>query len=225
MISAPIVQNRRYLNGGKEYYYDNMLGKVVRDPQYGVMDALSQPSPTAKLPGWAQGVFDSASNSRFQNPNQQNLLETTSLADQTMAGLLRDPSKMQATPWYQASMDSGLQALNRGLAAKGHLNSGNRDIELTKYGQGLAAQQYYPMMQMLSGLSGQGNQLLNSSGSQQMSSLLGAGNLALQAQNQQQNRIDDSYQTMMRQATMNDAGGGLGLRQYGQQQFAKGWGY
>lgn len=58
-------------------------------------------------------------------------------------------------PSYQWRYNQGQQALERSLAAKGLLNSGNAAIELQQYGQGAASQEYGAQFnRMLQGLSG-----------------------------------------------------------------------
>lgn len=56
--------------------------------------------------------------------------------------LMTNPDSIANTGAYKFAFDQGQEALNRQLAAKGLLNSGNRLYELTKFGQGLASQQY-----------------------------------------------------------------------------------
>ena len=58
-------------------------------------------------------------------------------------------------PSYQWRFQQGQQAVERSMAAKGLLNSGNAAIELQQYGQGAASQEYGAQFQrMLQGLSG-----------------------------------------------------------------------
>lgn len=59
-----------------------------------------------------------------------------------LADLQRDPSKVAETPGYRFAFDQGQQALERSAAAKGFTGSGNVLAELTKYGQGMAEQQF-----------------------------------------------------------------------------------
>ena len=54
----------------------------------------------------------------------------------------RGPGEFQASPGYQFAFDEGLQALDRSAAARGRLNSGAQDKALTRYGQGMANQEY-----------------------------------------------------------------------------------
>lgn len=56
--------------------------------------------------------------------------------------LLTDPNSIQQTPGYQFTVDQGVQARERGAAANHMLNSGNVLADLTKFGQGMASQQY-----------------------------------------------------------------------------------
>lgn len=58
-------------------------------------------------------------------------------------------------PSYQWRYQQGQQAVERSMAAKGLLNSGNAAIELQQYGQGAASQEYGAQFQrMLQGLAG-----------------------------------------------------------------------
>ena len=56
--------------------------------------------------------------------------------------LLDNPDSIANTGAYKFAFNQGNEAVNRNLAAKGLLKSGNRLSELTKFGQGLASQQY-----------------------------------------------------------------------------------
>lgn len=58
-------------------------------------------------------------------------------------------------PSYKWRFDQGQQAVERSLAAKGLLNSGNAAIELQQYGQGAASQEYAAQFdRLLRGLAG-----------------------------------------------------------------------
>src|SRR5882672_7685187 len=52
--------------------------------------------------------------------------------------LMKDPSSITKDPGYQFQFDQGQQAVERSMAAKGFLGSGNEAIALTEYGQGFA---------------------------------------------------------------------------------------
>jgi hypothetical protein len=57
-------------------------------------------------------------------------------------------------PSYQWRFDQGMESVNRGSAASGLLNSGNRLAELTNYGQGAASQEFQNQFSRLATLSG-----------------------------------------------------------------------
>lgn len=71
-----------------------------------------------------------------------------------LSDLMRDPSSIAETPAYQFAFDQGAEAINRNLAAKGLRGSGQRLAELTKFGQGLASQQFFNMADLLGKQSG-----------------------------------------------------------------------
>lgn len=64
----------------------------------------------------------------------------------------------QAGPGYQFAMDQGTQAANRAASAGGMLNSGNQLMALTRFGQGLANQEYGNWQNRLAGLGEMGMQ-------------------------------------------------------------------
>lgn len=72
--------------------------------------------------------------------------------------LLDNPDSISNTGAYKFAFNQGNEAINRNLAAKGLLKSGNRLSELTSFGQGLASQQYGAEMDRLSKLYGIGEQ-------------------------------------------------------------------
>jgi hypothetical protein len=53
-----------------------------------------------------------------------------------------DISKFQESPGYQFAMEQGVQALERGASARGGLLGGRQMKELTRYGQGMASQEF-----------------------------------------------------------------------------------
>lgn len=93
-----------------------------------------------------------------------------------LAQLLETPGAMASNPAYQYSFDQGMEAINRSAAAKGQLGSGNRLMELTKYGQGVASQQFNSLADLYSTLAGAKNQ--NAAGA------VGAASSAINGQQQ-----------------------------------------
>lgn len=75
-----------------------------------------------------------------------------------LSDLLQNPGSMTSNPAYRFAFDQGMEAINRTAAAKGQLNSGNRLMDLTKYGQGLASQQFMSLADLYSTLAGAKNQ-------------------------------------------------------------------
>lgn len=53
-----------------------------------------------------------------------------------------NPDQLVNSPGYQFRLNQGLEAVNRGTAKAGNLNSGNRLLELQKFGQGFASNEY-----------------------------------------------------------------------------------
>lgn len=62
----------------------------------------------------------------------------------------------QASPGYQFAMDQGTQAVQGSVAARNGLNSGAAMAELTRFGQGLANQEYGNYFNRLYGMAGTG---------------------------------------------------------------------
>ena len=71
-----------------------------------------------------------------------------------LSTLMSDPSKIADTGAYKWAFDQGQQGVERSLAAKGMGNSGNALTELTKYGQGMASQQFNNLAGMLGNFAG-----------------------------------------------------------------------
>lgn len=75
--------------------------------------------------------------------NTSNRFETgLSDAEQRLKNLLDNPDSITQSAAYKFRVGQGQEALQRSLGAKGLLNSGNRLMELTKYGQDMGAQEY-----------------------------------------------------------------------------------
>mgnify|MGYP003442784740 CR=1 FL=1 len=71
-----------------------------------------------------------------------------------LRALLDNPDSIQQTGAYKFRVGQGQEALQRSLGAKGLLNSGNRLMELTEYGQDMGAQEYDAQAGRLSNLLG-----------------------------------------------------------------------
>ncbi|WP_460996347.1 hypothetical protein, partial [Staphylococcus aureus] len=75
-------------------------------------------------------------------------------AETRLRALLDNPESIQQTGAYKFRVGQGQEALQRSLGAKGMLNSGNRLMELTKYGQDMGSQEYDAQAGRLSNLLG-----------------------------------------------------------------------
>lgn len=89
-------------------------------------------------------------------------------------GLGGDDARQQALqafqtgPGYQFAMDQGTQAANRAASAGGMLTSGNTLMALTRFGQGLANQEYGSWQNRLAGLGDMGLQASGAMASNRM---------------------------------------------------------
>lgn len=63
-------------------------------------------------------------------------------AELRLKSLLDNPDSINQSAAYKFRVNQGQEALQRSLGAKGLLNSGNRLMELTKYGQDMGSQEY-----------------------------------------------------------------------------------
>ena len=87
--------------------------------------------------------------------SQENRFSTgLSDAELRLRDLLDNPDSITNSAAYKFRVKQGEEALQRSLGAKGLLNSGNRLMELTKYGQDMGSQEYDAQAGRLSGLLG-----------------------------------------------------------------------
>jgi hypothetical protein len=73
-------------------------------------------------------------------------------AEMRLRELLTNPDSIKQSTAYKFRVGQGQEALQRSLGARGMLNSGNRLMELTKYGQDMGSQEYDNQYGRLSGL-------------------------------------------------------------------------
>jgi hypothetical protein len=78
------------------------------------------------------------------------------LANSQLQNLMQNPGSMANDPAGQWQMQQGVQATNRGIAAQHQTNSGNAQMELMQYGQGLANQQYNNRLGQIGQMASQG---------------------------------------------------------------------
>lgn len=77
-------------------------------------------------------------------------------------GQAPDMTAFQASPGYQFRYDQGLQAIDRGAAARGLLHSGAGVKAEQRFGEGLAANEFGDWWNRLAGVAGVGQQATNS---------------------------------------------------------------
>lgn len=63
-------------------------------------------------------------------------------AEQRLQDLITNPGALEQSAAYKFRLNQGQEALQRSMGAKGMLQSGNRLMELTKYGQDMGSQEY-----------------------------------------------------------------------------------
>jgi hypothetical protein len=78
--------------------------------------------------------------------------------------LTGDWSGFYNSPDYAYALEQGMKGLDRSAASRGRLYSGGYGEDLTKFGQGLATQNYGNYMNRLAGLSGSGQTSANALG-------------------------------------------------------------
>lgn len=81
-----------------------------------------------------------------------------------MRSLMADPSKIQDSAAYQFRFGEGNRALERNLAARGGSLGGGALRELTRYGQGMASDEFTNQYNRLASLAGLGQQSTNQQG-------------------------------------------------------------
>jgi hypothetical protein len=103
----------------------------------------------SQLLGGGSGSASSSSSGGGGNPFGVPTMETgnrfeagLSDAEARLKSLLDDPDSIKQTGAYKFRVKQGEDALQRQMGARGMLNSGNRLMELTKYGQDMGSQEY-----------------------------------------------------------------------------------
>ena len=100
------------------------------------------------LPNWASQAGSTAASLADpfaeQRPQYQNQL----------AKLMSDPGSLATSPLYKFAQEQGLEAINRTAGARGQLGSGNRLADLTRFGAGLAGENFFKMAPLLGRFAG-----------------------------------------------------------------------
>lgn len=131
-----------FSNGyGPGYIYSKQGGSYDRNQAVKAWQAEQGAGTLADMMGGAGteanpfgGVPTVSTSNRFES----GLSDTES----RLRALLDNPDSVKQSAAYKFRVGQGQEALQRSLGAKGLLNSGNRLMELTKYGQDMGSQEY-----------------------------------------------------------------------------------
>ena len=108
-----------------------------------IPSAVSYSNPFAGQLQSAQSTMDKYLASSAPTMSTANAFADPLAASQKrLSSLMDDPNSIQQSAAYKFRVGQGQEALQRQMAAKGMLNSGNRLMELTKYGQDMGSQEY-----------------------------------------------------------------------------------
>ena len=142
------------------------MGKVVKKVG-GVFKKAAPIAAGFATGGWAGaaiGAMDAFGNAKAGKKAGKAAQSAVGIADpfapyrgqyaQSLSSLYANPSQITTLPAYQFRLNQGLDAINRNAAAKGYLGSGNRLMELMRYGQDYGSQEFDREIARLSGLSG-----------------------------------------------------------------------
>lgn len=105
----------------------------------------------------------------YRETGQTALSEYGALFGVGRDGLLSDDEvaaardRFRSSPGYEFAFDEGLRALDRSASASGRLMGGGYGRELTRYGQGMASQQFDRYADRLASIAGMGQGATNAS--------------------------------------------------------------
>lgn len=150
-----------------------------------------------------------------------------------------DFSAFEQSPDYQFALSQGVEGINRDAASRGALNSGGTDVDLMKFGQGLASQNYGNYYSRLANLASMGQQSAQGIGGQAVGAqgAIGqaqAGGLinSANATGNMVSQLGGLYGQMQgqgfgnnRQSTIAPTGGAFAPQGYGQNQFSPGYNF
>lgn len=145
-----------YLSSGQQ---NQMMGNAREDSIAGFVQRMQRPQDTAMNTQFAGdvGKYGGALDAQLAKPqpvaNNFNRFEAgLGDAESRLKSLLDNPDSINQSAAYKFRVGQGQEALQRSLGARGMLNSGNRLMDLTKYGQDMGAQEYDAQFGRLKGL-------------------------------------------------------------------------
>ena len=145
-----------YLTSGQQ---NVMLGNQREDSIANFVARMQRPQDTAMNQQFAGdvGKYGGALDAQIAKPLPT--METGNRfeaglgdAESRLKALLDNPDSINQSAAYKFRVGQGQEALQRSLGAKGMLNSGNRLMDLTKYGQDMASQEYDNQFGRVNGL-------------------------------------------------------------------------
>jgi hypothetical protein len=128
-MNAEMVNNNK-LN--REIQFDIDSKKIALQNQSKLSDLFSSVGAGSANPFGSVPTMDNSN--RFESGLGD--------AESRLRNLLDNPDSINQSAAYKFRVGQGQEALQRSLGAKGLLNSGNRLMELTKYGQDMGSQEY-----------------------------------------------------------------------------------
>ncbi len=147
----------------------NLSVQQIYSGQYGSMGAAPQYAPGRMTPEVQQYLRDQG----YNVPDEM-VGNAYTEAGQPVTGDDRYGG-FYASPGYQFRMDEGINALDKSAAARGRLRSGAQNKALTRYGQGLASEEFGNYTSRLAQIAGLGSGAATNSAS---FTTQGAGNVA-----------------------------------------------
>lgn len=135
-------QKRRQIGFSTQWYDDPVAAPSVSStPAAGAVGNVDLAGGYNQA-GTQMQEFLKQQSPQYQGPGANRFETGLASAERRISSLLDDPTSIQQTAAYKFRLGQGEQALQRQLAAKGMAGSGNRLMELTKYGQDMASQEY-----------------------------------------------------------------------------------
>lgn len=145
--------------GGQDYGENQAAAQAARGPdgQAKYSGHASNPNQIAYIgarpsSGGGGGVFSDGGSGGAATPPPNRFEAGLANSDKRLRDLLDNPDSIQQSAAYKFRVGQGQEALQRSMGAKGMLNSGNRLMDLTKFGQDMGSQEYDAQFGRLSDL-------------------------------------------------------------------------
>ena len=140
------------------------LGGILGQAATGIGSAVGSLGGFGNIANVAGGLLGAYGNSQSGKEASEAARQAIQVADpfapyrgqyaSALSGLYNNPWQIANSPGYQFRLAQGLEGINRNAAAAGYLGSGNRLMEMMRYGQDYGSQEFDKEIARLSGLSG-----------------------------------------------------------------------